>query len=452
MRSERALIVLLTVLLGAASLISMVGCILAPLTLTEGAHLTCGSDDECPTGMFCADAVGQCSARGACIVDGTEEPVGNGTACGDGRHCVDGSCVEPSCGDGVVTFPQEQCDPRNDPDCSPTCAVPFCGDGVVDAPETCDDTSSTCVSCLFACTDLGNIRADCDLSGDECECEPKTIDSLGFLVTAGVMLDDRVVYTVTQSGLDDNDVVVVDGQEQQTLFEGLEFAHVARHGGEVLLAHGDFDASVIEAILPEQRTVASFSRLVFQLTSDGTTLVATTPDGLFVVDAQSGEQRLLARVCDRFLPTPTIFCDGAVVCLDDEGAVVRVDVDSGDTSIVGPVDGDVLPFCAGGDIFWHDTRTVFRAGDDGAPQVVTTIFQRSGQVRPQFYSYVRGQRMLLSMASDDIAESVTFSYDLSTAEFSVPIAGGILDVLGDDVLAFGFRERKLLRVTLAGAP
>jgi cysteine-rich repeat protein len=70
--------------------------------------------------------------------------------------CVGGNCVARSCGDGVITSP-EQCDDGNlgnDDGCTNDCMLATCGNGVTEPPEECDDGNTSnadaCAGCRVA--------------------------------------------------------------------------------------------------------------------------------------------------------------------------------------------------------------------------------------------------------------------------------------------------------------
>ena len=115
-------------------------------------------------------SAGECTYCGDGAVDGAAgeqcDPP-NGTTCG-------ATCLLLTCGDGIVTAPEE-CDPQNTSTpcapgltCSPTtCQCTGCGDGVITPPEECEPPNS------------GNCDANCQLIqvcgngivevGEECE-------------------------------------------------------------------------------------------------------------------------------------------------------------------------------------------------------------------------------------------------------------------------------------------
>ncbi len=75
-------------------------------------------------------------------------------------NCVKYTLIAAVCGDGVVAFPDEQCDDGPDnsdtsPDaCRTDCILPRCGDSVTDSGEACDGSSDAACpgSCRFNCT------------------------------------------------------------------------------------------------------------------------------------------------------------------------------------------------------------------------------------------------------------------------------------------------------------
>ncbi|MBI5461320.1 MAG: DUF4215 domain-containing protein [Gammaproteobacteria bacterium] len=112
-----------------------------------------------------------------------------------------------SCGNGILTVPDEQCDDGNNVDgdgCSATCTIePMCGDGIVNAGEACDDgnnmngdgCSSSCTIEAYCgdgilndgemCDDGNNV--DSDGCSSECTIEPFCGDGN---LDAGEMCDD----------------------------------------------------------------------------------------------------------------------------------------------------------------------------------------------------------------------------------------------------------------------
>jgi hypothetical protein len=124
------------------------GCLIAsaPIACPSGGpceSATCEPDMGCavaakPVGEACG--AGVCSDIGECVdcLDNDD--------CG-AEICVDGECVEPRCGDGIVTSPEE-CDPgasgsvndtwRCGPDCESRTAYITCPD----SPDQCDANAS----------------------------------------------------------------------------------------------------------------------------------------------------------------------------------------------------------------------------------------------------------------------------------------------------------------------
>ena len=130
---------------------------------------------------------GGTATSGACPVGTQGCPCAGGGVCVDALTCVDGTCIDPSCGDGVVQAgeecdagaqnsntgtckidctaarcgdgfvgPGEGCDDGNDDDadgCTNDCALSTCGDGVVQGGEACDDGNDVDDdACTNACT------------------------------------------------------------------------------------------------------------------------------------------------------------------------------------------------------------------------------------------------------------------------------------------------------------
>jgi cysteine-rich repeat protein len=89
----------------------------------------CASANACVTGGACDDATHTCSA-------GT--PVADGTGCGAGQICVGGTCTAATCGDGLVT-PPEQCDFGAGNNVAGSGCQPGCTFSCTTAPNSCDD-------------------------------------------------------------------------------------------------------------------------------------------------------------------------------------------------------------------------------------------------------------------------------------------------------------------------
>jgi cysteine-rich repeat protein len=131
---------------------------------------------------FCGDGVlngtevcddgGANGTYGYCLADCT----GDGPSCGDGQidappeecddsnsdntdGCVAG-CLVATCGDGFVQATVEQCDDGNSVDgdaCSNSCELPGCGDGIVQPGEQCDNGTANSDTTPNAC------RTSCQL-------------------------------------------------------------------------------------------------------------------------------------------------------------------------------------------------------------------------------------------------------------------------------------------------
>src|SRR6185295_8347671 len=152
-------------------------------------------------------------------------PKAKGTACGTKQNCVEGNCITPTCGDGIVAVGVEACDDGNqidgdgcDKDCTKSCVNPLtdcastpacrtavctngkcdstpdgskdgntcntggtaatchqgacttgtCGNGTKETGEQCDDTNFTPGDgCEPNCTYTCEVNADCS-DGDDC--------------------------------------------------------------------------------------------------------------------------------------------------------------------------------------------------------------------------------------------------------------------------------------------
>lgn len=93
---------------------------------------------------------------------------------GDGSSCSPNPCAGPSCGDGAVNQPTEQCDngsANSDtlPDaCRTDCTLPSCGDNVADTGEECDGADDAACAANESCT-AGCVCAcacDADVNND----------------------------------------------------------------------------------------------------------------------------------------------------------------------------------------------------------------------------------------------------------------------------------------------
>lgn len=109
----------------------------------------------------------------------------DGDANGTYGNCNGDCSAILECGDGIVTSPDEECEPGLGPDCSNNCrlVVPGCGDGNVGAGEECDDgDTDPCDGCSPECLleVCGNGRIDCGevcdngIAGSVCTCGPGT--------------------------------------------------------------------------------------------------------------------------------------------------------------------------------------------------------------------------------------------------------------------------------------
>ena len=165
----------------------------------EGDGIVCNDIDECATGADNCDNNATCTNKAG--NDGKFE-----CTCNDGYH-GDGvtSCLE-QCGDGIKT-PSEACDDGNNVDtdsCLNTCVEASCGDGIVQAGvEACDTSGIDTINCnagnctTASCGDSYTNTAageQCDDGGDSINCDANcTTASCGDGYTntiAGEQCDD----------------------------------------------------------------------------------------------------------------------------------------------------------------------------------------------------------------------------------------------------------------------
>lgn len=126
-------------------------------TYTSQASCQASPSNQCGSSTPPPDAGFKCSSNQCQACGGTTGVTCDGT--GSGCSFVSQNCSQPTCGDGVVTSPEE-CDNGSQNGtsgntCSATCinVTPMtCGDGIVTAPEQCESnsqcpTGSSCSSC-----------------------------------------------------------------------------------------------------------------------------------------------------------------------------------------------------------------------------------------------------------------------------------------------------------------
>jgi cysteine-rich repeat protein len=129
-----------------------------------------GPNSGCEAGscrFSCTTSPNRCDDGDACngvescvpvIVDGkmgqrcqAGTPLGDGTPCAGGI-CVNGKCQAPRCSDGVVTPPNEECEPPGTATCDANCKAIVCGNGRRDSGEQCDDGAKVNTDgCSAAC-------------------------------------------------------------------------------------------------------------------------------------------------------------------------------------------------------------------------------------------------------------------------------------------------------------
>ena len=100
-----------------------------------------GCDNDCQFSCDPADTTRDCKQHNECIIDGTcgaahkcsaFTPKAAGAACGNKQNCLQGNCIAPKCGDGILAAGIETCDDGNavtgdgcDTDCTPSCVNPL---------------------------------------------------------------------------------------------------------------------------------------------------------------------------------------------------------------------------------------------------------------------------------------------------------------------------------------
>lgn len=101
-----------------------------PICTGKGSCAQCAQATDCPAGSECA--IASCKS-GTCV---TSSKAAN-TPCSEGICDAKGTCgPAPTCGDGVVNQPSEQCDDGNGSnidDCTSACKLAVCGDGVINS-------------------------------------------------------------------------------------------------------------------------------------------------------------------------------------------------------------------------------------------------------------------------------------------------------------------------------
>ena len=166
----------------------------------EPSCVVCAADctEQAGETHLCGDGVihesEQCDDGNENDTDGCRNTCLNAT-CGDGvvhagvEACDDGNrtdtdacrntCVNAVCGDGVVHNGIEACDDGNSSNvdgCTNACALPTCGDGFVQAGEECDDGNSVSEACDYGAESCVVCAADCtEQDGDTSLCGDGTL-------------------------------------------------------------------------------------------------------------------------------------------------------------------------------------------------------------------------------------------------------------------------------------
>lgn len=180
-------------LLGVLVLVVSPGCFKA----TDDTALDDGASETVETGDTTSESSTETDTDEC--PEGTQDcPCGPSESCEAGLACVDGTCVQPVCGNGVIEG-NEPCDDGNavdDDECSNTCALPYCGDGIVQPNEACDDAnqidddacSNACVAavCGDGVVQQGEVCDDGnDIDLDDCS-NTCTLPSCGDATVAGL--------------------------------------------------------------------------------------------------------------------------------------------------------------------------------------------------------------------------------------------------------------------------
>lgn len=142
-----------------------------------------GCDNTCKYSCSPTDTTRDCHSMNACITGGTcntgthrcspDAPKTAGTACGNKGNCVEGNCIAPKCGDGIVASGVESCDDGNavagdgcDNDCTPSCVT-----AAADCTGTPTCRTAICASgkCSSA-ADGSKDNSPCDTGGGAATC------------------------------------------------------------------------------------------------------------------------------------------------------------------------------------------------------------------------------------------------------------------------------------------
>ncbi|HVU02315.1 MAG TPA: DUF4215 domain-containing protein [Polyangiaceae bacterium] len=141
-----------------------------------------GCDADCTYSCLTTDSTRNCHATNACMNDGTcqanhtcttQTPKTKGTACGTKQNCVEGNCVAPVCGDGIVAAGVEACDDGNvtngdgcDNDCTKSCVNPL-----TDCPNTPACRTAVCTNDKCDSTpDASKDGQTCSTGGGTAKC------------------------------------------------------------------------------------------------------------------------------------------------------------------------------------------------------------------------------------------------------------------------------------------
>lgn len=362
--------------MGAMLLVAMAGGCFVDIDVPLDAKISCTSDAECPKALVCVEDLGVCVHTDSPCVTDDGATVANGTECGDGLICVDGACATPFCGDGVVDFAIEQCDPGIDGSCRSTCVLPFCGDGIIDVGESCEGTPN-CAGCSLDCSgDTGN----CDLdAANGCECLPATVlagTAANFFWSATIASGDLYVSLV------DSEVALfevwrvplTDGAPAQ-LARGLEHAAVTSFDNLVYVTTTDAGNDSTVSRIDGDTLVPLYAQSNVQLgrLAADDEHIYVGADGIFIGDRETGDvAEQLTPVCGTSWLMQV--CGADLLCYEDDTFILwAIDRESGEARGLdqGPT---IRAGCsAEGKPLWHDFVNLYVEGADKTRQAIAQL-------------------------------------------------------------------------------